>query len=146
MNERITYDAAIEEAAQRMAPSARKVNSRGAESTYIELLDDITHEYAVTVLGLEVGTPAFEKFALDLDAHIAKLTGFVVSVDAEDVQQIERTAKSLRVPMTHVARDDEYLSVLEYRIEQELTKAEQRIAALRNLKARVVRARAEVQS
>jgi hypothetical protein len=51
--------------------------------------------------------------------------------------EIEREAKALRVPMTHVPRDPEYLSVLEDRIGQELTALEQRIAALRNLRTRV---------
>jgi len=58
----------------------------------------------------------------------------------EAVFAIEREAKTLRVPMTHVARDPEYLEVLDYRIGQELTRAEQRVAALRNLRARVARA------
>jgi hypothetical protein len=68
-------EATVEEAAERMAPAARAVNSRGTKSAYVDLLDDVTHEYA-TELGLAVGTPAFEQFVEALDARIAELTGF----------------------------------------------------------------------
>lgn len=55
----------------------------------------------------------------------------------DDMIEIERDAKTLRVPMTHVARDDEYASVLRYRIAQEIASAEKRVAALRELDERV---------
>ena len=76
------FDEAVTEAAERLAPAAREVNSRGSESAYIELLDDVTQEFA-TELGVRVGTPAFEEFVLALDARVAKLTGYHLSVNDE---------------------------------------------------------------
>jgi hypothetical protein len=51
------------------------------------------------------------------------------------LESVERTAKSLRVPMTHTPRDAEYPSVLRYRIGQEIAAAEQRLDNLRELLA-----------
>lgn len=51
--------------------------------------------------------------------------------------EIARDARTLRVPMTHVAHDDEYIDVLAYRVEQEIAQAEGRLADLRRLSEKV---------
>lgn len=53
------------------------------------------------------------------------------------IEQIARDAQTLRVAMTHVPKDREYVSVLRYRIAQEIKSAEKRIEALRALDERV---------
>jgi hypothetical protein len=74
-------------------------------------------------------------FTADEAAKYAKCRKcFAVEQPAPNaLDEIERTAKSLRVPMTHVARDPEYVHVLRYRIEQEIAAAEQRLDNLRDL-------------
>lgn len=60
--------------------------------------------------------------------------------DSHDgIADIAVTAKTLRVPMTHVPQDPEYLEVLAYRIGQEIDAAEFRLRNLRNLHARIER-------
>lgn len=54
-------------------------------------------------------------------------------------RDIQRAANTLRVPMTHVARDAEYLPVLAHRIESELR-------ALRNRERALVALAADVAS
>lgn len=69
----------VAEAAERMLQAAVEAsNGVRASSEYLDLLDDVTHEYGVTVLGLEEGTEAFEAFALALDRAIEELTGLDV--------------------------------------------------------------------
>jgi hypothetical protein len=65
-------------------------------------------------------------------------------MNASTIESIETRAKHLRVPMTHVPRDPEYLSVLEYRIGQEISAAEHRVASLRELLRDVERAQTPV--
>ena len=53
------------------------------------------------------------------------------------MEQLAKTAKELRVPMTHTTRDDEYADVLAYRLDQEIASAERQAVAMRELRARV---------
>lgn len=54
--------------------------------------------------------------------------------DGEDFTvRLERIAKALRVPMTHVAKDEEFMPVLAYRVDQQIAVAEQRLADLKRL-------------
>lgn len=52
---------------------------------------------------------------------------------APTLDEIATTASRLRVPMTHVPRDAEYLPVLAYRVQQEIEAAELRATRLRDL-------------
>jgi hypothetical protein len=72
--------AALDEAVARMAPatSAAAAGPAAAVDAYIDLLDEVTDEYARGVLGYGLGTAEYENFALLLDAKIEALTGFNV--------------------------------------------------------------------
>lgn len=50
---------------------------------------------------------------------------------------IVRDARRLRVAMTHVPHDDEYLPVLAYRVQQEIEAAERKLNQLRSLRVRI---------
>jgi hypothetical protein len=52
------------------------------------------------------------------------------------IESLAREARALRVPMTHTTRDDEFMPVLSYRVDQEIAAAEERIEALRRLRDR----------
>lgn len=51
-------------------------------------------------------------------------------------EDLAREARSLRVPMTHVPKDEEYMPVLAYRVDQEIAAAERRIRGLKALRDR----------
>ena len=57
--------------------------------------------------------------------------------EAPSLDAIEREAQALRVPMSHVPTNAEYLPVLAYRIEQEARAAQRRIDRLQALAAQV---------
>lgn len=53
----------------------------------------------------------------------------------EYLAPLARRAQELRVPMSHTPRDEEFMPVLAYRVDMEIVRAEERIAALRALRA-----------
>lgn len=50
------------------------------------------------------------------------------------IEMIARTAQELRIPMSHTPNDDEYMSVLSYRVDQEIIAARRRLAKLENFR------------
>ena len=48
--------------------------------------------------------------------------------------QLAQRAKALRVPMTHTPRDEEFMPVLSYRVDQEIAAARKRLEALKQLR------------
>jgi hypothetical protein len=70
----------------------------------------------------------------ELDASIARAHADEhFAIENPTLDAIERRAKTLRVPMTHVPRDAEYLPVLRYRIGQEIEASTRRADALRDM-------------
>jgi hypothetical protein len=51
-------------------------------------------------------------------------------------ESLAREAKRLRVYMTHTPRDDEFMSVLSYRVDTEIARTEERLAELKALRDR----------
>lgn len=48
--------------------------------------------------------------------------------------RLARIAQCLHVPMTHSVKDEEFMPVLSYRVDQEIAAAEQRLADLKRLR------------
>jgi hypothetical protein len=46
-------------------------------------------------------------------------------------ENLAREARSLRIPMTHLPKDEEYMPVLSYRVDQEIAAAERRVRELK---------------
>lgn len=61
------------------------------------------------------------------------------SSQQDGIADIAATAQMLRVPMTHVPRDAEYLPVLAYRVGQMIDARERELRNLRNLHGRIER-------
>jgi hypothetical protein len=54
----------------------------------------------------------------------------------EFAEGLAREAKRLRVFMTHTPRDSEFMPTLSYRVDQEISRCEERLEALRRLRDR----------
>jgi hypothetical protein len=59
-----------------------------------------------------------------------------VTYEGDFAESLAQHASYLRVPMTHSPNDDEFMSVLSYRVDQELAAAELRVASLKELQDR----------
>lgn len=71
-------EAMVAEAAGVVKSAARRARDGGEPEVdaFAELLDDVTREFAVEIVGLERDTPEFDAFVIALDARIERETGF----------------------------------------------------------------------